>query len=348
MISVVNAQKPQHVIFGAGLIGCYLGGVFSSLGLNTLLVCRETVKTKLQAGMTLTDYLDHKQVVSELSFMPEDSSSLKPDFLWLTVKCTGVESALKDMQALVHPQTVILCCQNGLGSEESVKQAFPNNHVLRVMVPFNVVEVSAGHFHRGSEGTLAIEQTSETQRLITDLVATIHCDLLAVTTSSDMQALLWAKLQLNLSNSVCALADIPVKPMLEQRSYRQIIALLMQELLQVTSTQKIKLPKLTALPAAYIPFVLRSPNVIFNLIANKMLAIDPKVKTSMWWDISAGKKTEINYLNGAVVERGKQLGIACPANQKIVDLIKSLETCNSKGKPSPISGDELLNFLQVD
>jgi 2-dehydropantoate 2-reductase len=42
---------------------------------------------------------------------------------------------------------------------------------------------------------------------------------------------------------------------------------------------------------------------------SRLVVIDPKVKTSMWWDISLGKKTEIDYLNTAVVERGKQLKI---------------------------------------
>lgn len=152
------------------------------------------------------------------------------DFLWLTVKCTGVETALKDIQKLVRPTTIILCCQNGLGSEVLVKQAFPHNQVLRVMVPFNVVELRAGYYHRGSEGHLTIEVTESTRVSISDLVAILNCDLLPVTKSSEIYNLLWAKLQLNLSNSVCALADSPVKAMLQQHSYRRVIALLMREL----------------------------------------------------------------------------------------------------------------------
>ena len=48
---------------------------------------------------------------------------------------------------------------------------------------------------------------------------------------------------------------------------------------------------------------------IFLRIAQKMLAIDPTVRTSMWWDLGGGKLTEIDYLNGAVVDEGKKLGI---------------------------------------
>jgi 2-dehydropantoate 2-reductase len=42
-------------------------------------------------------------------------------------------------------------------------------------------------------------------------------------------------------------------------------------------------------------------------------------------DLESGKKTEIDYLNGEVVQLGNKLGISCPVNQKIVQLIKEAE-----------------------
>jgi len=161
-----------------------------------------------------------------------------------------------------------------------------------------------------------------------------------------MQSLLWAKLQLNLGNSVNALANIPVKTMLQQRDYRLVIALLMKELLLVTKAMHIKLPKVTALPGQYVPYILRLPNGLFNLVANKMLAIDPKVRTSMWWDVSQGKKTEIEYLNGAIVEAAEKLKIPTPANKKIIELIKAIETTNTEKRDTKVSGSTLLEMLK--
>ena len=183
---------------------------------------------------------------------------------------------------------MIFCCQNGLGSDASVKQAYLDNLVLRVMVPFNVAELSAGHHHRGSEGDMTIEYTDSSRDLVNSLVSKVHSELLPIKTTKDMRALLWAKLQLNLGNSVNALADIPVKAMLEQRAYRRVIALLMSELLQVADALGIELPKITAVSAHKIPMILWLPNFIFTRVANKMLEIDPNVRSSMWWDVSQG------------------------------------------------------------
>jgi 2-dehydropantoate 2-reductase len=302
------------------------------LGLNTQLVCRDSIKNKLKLGINLTDYCNHQSPIVPLKFSdkplydasPDMQVNTQVDFLWLTVKCTGVEQAMTDVAPFVGPNTVILCCQNGLGSEAIVNHYFKHNCVLRIMVPFNVVELSAGHYHRGSQGSLTLESTERSQQVVESLALFMQCDLLPVSITQNISALLWAKLQLNLGNSINALADIPVKAMLQQRGYRLVIASMMRELLSVTDALSISLPKVTSLPAHWLPRILSLPDFIFRRVANSMLAIDPNVRTSMWWDVSQGKPTEIDFLNGAIVTQAKKLGIPTPINEKIVALINEI------------------------
>jgi 2-dehydropantoate 2-reductase len=326
---VKGRSMSSHVVFGAGLIGSFLGACMQHLEINVALVSRTSFKKKLAQGVTLTDYLQHQARVERLNFLdPEILPRLTPEqitcnYVWLTVKCHSVAQAVHDIAPLISTNTVILCCQNGLDSDKPVKEAFPDNLVLRVMVPFNVVELEKGHLHRGSQGHLTIEQSGQSN--VTDaLVSLLNSPLLPVAQTQDMQGLLWAKLQLNLGNSINALADIPVKSMLEQRGYRLVMATLMQELLLVTKALGLTLPKVTSVPASVIPYVLKLPDFLFTRVASKMLAVDPNVRTSMWWDMAQGKPTEIAYLNGAVVDTGARIGISTPANKRIVALIKSL------------------------
>ncbi len=339
----------SHIVFGAGLIGSFIGGILTSIDTSTRLVCRSHIRQKLNNGLVLTDYLGNTTKIKTLDFLnPDDltpESKTYCDFLWITVKCTAIDQVSKEIMPLIGPNTILLCCQNGLGSDQVLKQRYPKNTILRVMVPFNVAELKPGHLHRGSEGTLCIETPIEQKEVITSLVQLLNTTILPASQTDQMQALLWAKLQLNLGNSINALADIPVKEMLEQRDYRLIIAALMKELLQVTKALQIKLPKLTALPAQYIPTVLSLPNFLFTLVANKMLAIDPTVRTSMWWDLSQGKKTEIDYLNGAIVEAAKQMNIDCSVNKKIISLIKQIEQTNGNTRIN-ISSGVLLKEIQ--
>jgi 2-dehydropantoate 2-reductase len=135
------------------------------------------------------------------------------------------------------------------------------------------------------------------------------------------------------------MADIPVKQMLETAVYRKFIARLMEELLQVTEKQKIKLPKIANLPNTWIPKVLKLPDSLFKLVAQKMLAVDPKVKTSMWWDLDQHKKTEIDFINGKVVSQANALDMAAPANTWIVSIVHRAE----EGKR--LSANEFMDAL---
>lgn len=208
-------------------------------------------------------------------------------------------------------------------------------------MPFNVVELKPGHLHRGSEGDFTLERNEQMQAQIDELVTLLNSDLLPVISCDDMSSLLWAKLQLNLGNSINALGNTPVKTMLEQRQYRLVIAAMMKELLLVTTHNNVQLPIVTSIPSHWIPRVLSLPNWLFKVLANKMLAMDPNVRTSMWWALSQGKKTEIDHLNGAVVEHTKSLGIACPVNLAIIQLIKEREKDKTLTEKGPISASTL-------
>ena len=74
-----------------------------------------------------------------------------------------------------------------------------------------------------------------------------------------------------------------------------------------------------------MPTILSLPNWIFLRLAKAMLDVDPLARSSMWEDIKLGRKTEIEFLNQAVVKRAEALGIEVPVNRKISALIHSLE-----------------------
>lgn len=310
-----------QLVFGAGLIGGYLAGALNAQGLTTRLVARPNIQAKLESGLTLTDLNNNRAESISLSFHSVEHSEAV-SVLWLTVKCTAVAASLADLQTVIGPNTVVICCQNGFGSDQIIRDAFPNNTVLNAVVGFNVAEQAPGHLHRSTDGKLVVEWHPKIARLVQEL----NCGLLPATCSRQFLADQWAKLQLNLANPVNALADIPVKAMTEDRGYRKIIAALMQELLAVTNALQLELPKITAAPPHLIPHLMRLPNFIFTRIAQKMLAIDPTARTSMWWDVSQGKPSEIEFLNGAVVREGKALGIDCPMNAAIVRLVRQVET----------------------
>lgn len=312
----------KHLIFGCGLVGSFLAGNLIKAGFKTYAIGRETAQEQLKYGLMLSDCDGNESLTGAPKFISEKNKRFKADVVWLTMKCHSIASAIEELRAYITSDTIIICCQNGLGSDQVIRDSL-DNPIIKSLVGFNVTNPKAGQFHRATEGKLVIENSPnfDSQQLIEQLSES----LLPCSISDNIEAEQWAKLQLNLANPVNALADIPVKTMLEQRDYRQIIAILMTELLTVTTAQNIELPQLTAMSAHWIPKLLKTPDFVFSVVGKKMLNIDPTAKLSMWWDLSQGRNTEIDFLNGAVVSAGKQNSIACPVNQKLVSLIHQVE-----------------------
>ena len=327
---------PTHRVFGAGLIGGYLAGALLACGESVSVVARGHARDRLADGLRLTDLEGHEARVPAPRFY--EAVEPPPDILWLTVKCTQVAAAAAALPPHVGPETVLICCQNGLGSEGPVREQFPGHAVLRAMVAFNVAEPGDGHLHRGSGGTLTIEQHER----VATLAAAIDRPLMPVELSDDIEAVQWAKLQLNLVNAINALSDVPVREMLHQRGYRRAFAAAMRELLATTAAEGLRLPQLTKLPAKLLPGMLSLPDWLFRLLARPMLEVDPTVRTSMWWDLSQGKPTEIEFLNGAVVDAGRRLGVPTPVNERVMALVRAVERGDRRNGLSP---DELLSAL---
>ncbi|NDV89986.1 2-dehydropantoate 2-reductase [Alteromonas sp. 345S023] len=317
----------KQCIVGSGLIGSFLGSVIALNGGDIKFVARGEWLARLQQPLTLTDYKGHKANVPAANIHSPNVTE-KYDVIWLTVKCTALKDMANVLSPLLHPRSIIICCQNGVGSHHIMLRAFPHHQVLRAMVPFNVV-VQGQHLHKGSQGELVIEDSGD-KTLNQRLLSTVRHNLLEAHISDDIEPVQWAKLQLNLGNGVNALADMPVKAMLQQRPYRRVIASLMDELLNVTGAAGIALPKVANIHGRWIPRVLRLPNGLFTLLAKQMLAIDPSVKTSMWWDLNNGKTTEKTFLYGAVVSKAEELNVAVPYNRAIISLLREAEEQGNK------------------
>jgi 2-dehydropantoate 2-reductase len=71
--------------------------------------------------------------------------------------------------------------------------------------------------------------------------------------------------------------------------------------------------------------LLRLPDPIFNLILGRTIKIDPEARSSMWQDLKHGRKTEIDYLQGAIIALAEQNNVDVPLSRRIVALIKQAE-----------------------
>ncbi|NEA31360.1 2-dehydropantoate 2-reductase [Streptomyces sp. SID13031] len=327
-------------VYGAGGIGCYVGGRLVSGGAEVVFIGRQRLAGELaEHGLHLTDYLGADLVVPAVRYETTPAAAAEADLVLVTVKSAGTATAAEELKAVLKPGATVVSFQNGLRNGEVLQERLPEHTVLTGMVPFSVLNRGGGAFHQGTEGALDVQKNAA----LSPYQAAFERAGLPLKQHDEILPVQWAKLLLNLNNPVNALSDLPLRDELAQRSYRRCLAAAQSETLSLLKAAGITPAQLTALPAHRMPAVLRLPDFLFKRLASKMLAIDPHARTSMWEDLQAGRRTEIDYLNGEVIRLAESLGRTAPINTKLVDLIRAAET----GRSTAIPGPELLSLISA-
>lgn len=316
----------QLAIYGAGSTGCYLGGLLQLCGHKVSLICRQRIRDSIVAagGVTLTDYTGQNERVMPTGLITQLAGETF-DAVFVTLKCHQLEASVADLKQLAEGGAQLFFMQNGLDSLEAIQHQLPDGAVWQGITPFNILSLDNARFHRGTEGAFVMHRTKVTEQLAEQLGDIgFPCQLYR-----DMKPLIYGKLLLNLNNALNAVADQPIKTQLENPKLRRVYAAAQREWLQVAAAEGVELGQFTAVKPAWMPAILSLPNWLFLRLAKAMLDIDPHARSSMWEDISQGRKTEIEFLNEAVVRRGEKVGLDMPVNRKISSLIHSLERGDS-------------------
>ena len=297
--------RPRICVFGAGSVGCLVGGLLSQTA-EVVLIGRPAMAAEIAAhGLILTSWRGtHTRLPpGRLRFATEASAATGADLVLVTVKSGATEEAGRALAAVLDAQTVVISFQNGVRNAARLLELLPRQTVLAGMVPFNIVHRGDGVFHRASEGELMVEE----HRALEPFMAAFAAAGLPLAHRRAMAAVQWGKLLLNLNNPVNALSGLPLKEELAERDYRRCLALLQREALGVLAAARITPARLTPLPPAWLPRLLELPDALFASLASRMLAIDPLARSSTYDDLRAGRRTEIDFINGEIVGLARSL-----------------------------------------
>lgn len=333
-------NQAKIVIAGAGSIGCYVGGRLAGAGACVHFLARPRVANDLnQFGLHLTDWTGFEKRLApcDIHVNTDENVLTDADLILICVKSKDTQAMANSIKQSGNTRATIFSLQNGMNNTATLKATLPNHTILPVMVPYNVVYQAQGHFHCGTEGNLYCQEHLDAH----PLKAWADQAELGFELKPDMLNIMWGKLLLNLNNPVNALAGIPLKPQLENRGYRQIYAQCLKEGLQVLKAANITPGQVAAVPVGVIPYILWLPDFLFKRIAQKMLAIDPNARSSMWDDLQNKRPVEVDYISGEIVALGKQVKVNTPMNERLIRLVKHAQDAGL-GSPT-LSPQQILN-----
>ncbi len=326
------------LVMGAGAIGCFVGGRLAAAGVPVHFVGRPRVLQALrQQGLTVSDLEASTQSVpaAQLS-LHERCAGLQAGLVLLCVKSGATARAAGELGTALPPGTPVLSLQNGIGNAALAQHQAPHLACIAGMVPFNVAEVAAGHFHRGTSGLLAAQE----HPLLQGWLPAFAQAALPLQLHADMRPVQWGKLLMNLNNPVNALSGLPLRAQLLDAGYRRVVAALQDEALAAMAAAGIRPARLTPLPASRMPAVLRLPTPVFRLLAARMLRIDASARSSMADDLALGRSTEIDTMCGEVARLAASTGRSAPLNERISAMVRAWPQ-----QPRAIASSELLAAL---
>jgi 2-dehydropantoate 2-reductase len=316
-------------VAGAGSIGCFFGGMCAARGRHVGLLARPRVIQEIEGnGLRLTSFegFDQKIAPSQLT-LSEDAKILgDAGVVLVTVKSADTADIAELIARHAPADAVVVSLQNGVGNVAVLRARLPGRRVLAGMVPFNVVAQGEGRFHRATSGDIVIERDDA------GTADRLSVPGLKMRATGNIDGVQWGKLLVNLNNALNALAGVPLRQQLSQRPWRRLLADQMAEGLAAIRAEGIKPVSPTPIPAGWTPSLLRLPDAIFEAVLGRTMKIDPQARSSMSEDLQRGRRTEIDYLQGVIVEIADRRGLPAPLSRRIVALIKSAE---ATGQGSP-------------
>jgi 2-dehydropantoate 2-reductase len=235
----------------------------------------------------------------------------KLDLVIICVKAYHTEDAAKELKRSGYSGPV-LTMQNGLGNVEILKQYLPNAELIAGTTSQGATLVDAGHVRHAGRGKTAFGQVTAgkpSNEFLKGLVEIMNRSGIEVELAPNVESLIWGKLLINVGiNALTAILSVQNGKLLETSSARQLLSDLVMEGWNLTEQKKITIPYED--PVARVEEVCRLTSKNFS---------------SMYQDLNRTGRTEIDFINGAIVREGKALDIPCPYNDSVTRLIHGLE-----------------------
>ncbi len=310
---IYKAQNHQRIyVLGAGAVGCYFGGMLARAHHDVTFIARpERARALNDVGLEMDCIGFHETVQVRAS---SDLSVLSDaDLVLLSVKSLDTERTMEQVKSILPSKAVILSLQNGVANIDMATKIVANP------IYAAVVYVAAGMIgqttmkHHG-RGELLIGNSAQAdpsdEQILQEISRLFEGSGVPCSIAPQIKRDMWLKFLVNCSfNAISGIGQISYGEMFKSPSTVRLIEEITKEFLGIAALENVNITLSEALAAN-------------NAIATSMVT----QVSSTAQDLARGKMTEIDLLNGYIVELGKRYGVATPYNESVYALVKMIES----------------------
>ncbi len=303
------------VVIGAGAMGGLFGGKLAAAGNDVLLydTWSEHVASIERLGLSI-DGVDNTVVryrVHATDQPPRDVADA--ELILVQVKGYDTYESLRTFNGRLHPGTFVLSLQNGLGNLEQMRQALPGHHrILLGTTAHGSTVLGPGRIRHAGKGPTVIGDpaiTAPPRFQLGPIRAVLQKAGFETDITDNVHSAIWAKLISNVAiNPLTALTGLRNGELLDDPRIVSMMEAVIAEALAV-------------MEAAGVPPAIDD----YYQHARRVMEMTRPNVSSMLQDIRAGRKTEIDSINGAVARLGTELGIATPVNNWLTAMVQHRE-----------------------
>ncbi|MBO1306290.1 oxidoreductase [Enterococcus sp. 669A] len=302
----------EIAIAGAGAMGSRFGYMLQKAGNQVTFIdeWKEHID-KINRDGLLVETESSKEYCQIPAVFPTEAAG-KFDLIILFTKAMQLEDMLQKINHLLYKDTAILCLANGLGNLEIIEKYSGDSAIYIGVTLWSSELEAAGHIRATGSGSIELQPINETSKERTlELLATLNLAGLNADLSEDVLLSIWKKAAFNsVLNTYCAILDCNVGEFGASPQAMILTEKVVAEFVQVA--EKVGVP-LTA------DSVLETVRNVFS----------PEESghhyPSMHQDLAKGRKTEVDYLNGAVAKIGAKAGVNTPVNSLLTAIIHAQE-----------------------
>ncbi len=314
-------------VIGAGAIGSITAGYLAKAGQDVILIGR-----KDQTDAIIYNGLDVKGARGEENLKVGAATRLYQnyDLVIFAVKTQDLEDAYQHNVEFLE-EGLIMTSQNGVQADNILSSHFDPERMISSIVMFGATYIRPGEVTFNFDGDWIIGRPFVPNGPSVQLVAGVLSKAFNVKVSDDIMGMKWLKLFVNFNNCIPALVGKSMQETFGDLDLCRLSVLLLKEGVEIVKSARIELTSLPDFPKERILGLAAMPVDQAAAIINKTLTSLSKepLYGSILQSIMRQKTSEIDFINGEVIQLASHMRIEAPLNELVVDLVHQVER---KGK----------------
>jgi len=300
-------------VVGLGPVGMVLSVHLQEAGLDVAICDLDKIKVSLMKsnGIVLDGELNKKVVFKNIFSSIADFDSFSPDLLFVCLKTTHLPSAMKEVDKLSNKSMGVICAMNGIDVEKMVSKVIGESRTLRMVINFAGNQTSSNTtrvtFFNPPNYIASVDDSRKAEiDELSELLGKVGLDTKAIS-SFELLKCVWEKTILNSAlSALCGVGRMTMKEAMSNTDTVELVENIIEEAIEVAAAEKIKFDD------DFIRKCLR------------YLGKAGHHYPSLAVDLLNNRPTEIDFLNGKIVEYGRKHYIRTSLNLTFTNMVKAI------------------------